>query len=257
MDPRDEVATAWQEAGTDQVVLPTGTEAQLLLPGPGAMARLELTPSALRGIVGRLTGDLEHAGMSDEDWQRWRGAIRSLIADAVVAIRLPGGDDFRAHRIEPDDRVPPIDEDALTALVLRLESPAQVNARSLVAMGGQPAAMAGATWARAAHGTLPAWESFIASDEGLRCAISARTWATRPSQLLGIAEPVVAYAVDEALALRLTLLQRRPAAASRKDPLPPEYYERTGRVPFDTAVAEDVARAHLEQLAAEGRLREH
>lgn len=254
MDPRDQVATAWQEAGTDQVMLPTGTEARVMLPGPGAMARLELTPGALRGIVGRLTGKLEHGGMSADDWQRWRGAIRELIAEAVTAVRIPGGEDFAPHRVDPDDRIPPIDEDALTTLVLRLESPAQVDARSRVAHGGQPAAVAGATWARAAHSTLPAWEPFIGSDEGLRCALSARTWGTRPSILLGITEPVVAYAVDEALALRLLLQQR---TSRSKDPLPPEFYEDTGRVPYDADVAADVARAHLEQLAAEGRVRTH
>lgn len=251
MDPREEVASAWQDAGTDTVMLPTGTEVRVLLPGPGAMARLELTPSALRGIVGRLTGDLAHGGMSEADWARWRDSIRALIADAVTAIRPPGRQEFSEHRVEPTDKVPPIDEDALTALVLRLEAPAQVDARSRVALGGQPAVVAGAAWARAAHGTLPAWQAFVASDEGLRCAISARTWGQRPSALLGITEPVVAYAVDEALALRLVLVGRPKA---RKDPLPPEAYERVGPVRHDDQVAEEVARAHLELLAAEGRV---
>ena len=254
MDPRDELASAWEEAGTDTVLLPTGTEVRVMLPGPGAMARLELTPAALRGIVGRMTGDLAHGGMSDADWERWRAAIRELVADAVTAVRPPGREGFTPHRVEPTDKVPPIDEDALTALVLRLEAPAQVDARSRLALGGQPAVVAGAVWARAAHSTLPAWQDFVASDEGLRCALSARTWGTRPSALLGITEPVVAYAVDEALALRLVFV-RKPKAT--KDPLPPEFYEQVGRVPHDDAIAADVARDHLEQLAAEGRVRTH
>lgn len=254
MDPRTEIATAWQDAGTDELTLPTGTAARVMLPGPGALARHELTPSVLRGIVGRMTGKLEHAGMSDEDWQRWERAIAELVADAVIAVRPPGHEDFAEHRIEPDDKVPPVDRDALAAIVLRLESPAQVDVRSRVALGGQPSAAAGAAWARAAHGTLPAWQGFVASDEGLRCGLAARTWGTRPSTMLGIVDPVVAYAIDEALALRLILLSK---TKSKRDPLPAEFYEQPGFIPYDQAIAEDVARDHLARLQAEGKVRAH
>ena len=254
MSAGDEVLAAWAAAGTDTVTLPTGTEVQLMLPGPGALARRGMTPGVLRGIVSRLSGDVARAGMTDQDWATWEAEIRELIADAVVAIRPPGRDDFTEHRITPEAKIPPVDEDSLVAMVLRFESPAQVTVRSRAVLAGQPARGAAAAWARTAHATLPAWEAFVDSDEGYLCAISARTWGTRPSELLGIGDPVVGYAVDEALAIRLVL--GKDSARKDRQPLPAEAYEQVGRIPHDPAIAEEVAAWHVQLLRAEGRLTE-
>lgn len=249
MDPREEVASAWSEAGTETVLLPTGTEVRIMLPGPGSLARHGVTPGTLREIAARRTGKVEHAGVSDADWTAWEASIRQLLAEAVVAIRPPGREAFAEHTIHPDDRIPGADEDALVALVLHLESPAQVDLKSRAVLSGQPARAGGTAWVRTAHRTLPAWISFVESHEGLLCALTARTFGQRPSVLLGIDDPVVAYAVDEALAMRLLL----PRSA-RKEPLPIDVYESVA-AGHDDDVARQVAEAHVARLQAEGRLR--
>lgn len=43
----------------------------------------------------------------------------------------------------------------------------------------------------------------MATDQALEKALEARMWGQRPSTLLGIQDPVVASALDEALAVRL------------------------------------------------------
>jgi hypothetical protein len=248
-------AASWQALGTDEVTLPTGACVRLLLPGPGALARHGVTPQTLATWAEGLTGQLRHGGLSEEEWQRWEGAIRLLICDAVLKLRLPSGEFEEPGKFLGRDggplivedfierRIPPIDVDALTQLVLRLEAPARIDLASRVALGGMPVAEVARAWVRTEHMALPGWMGFMKSDEGLRCAISARTWGTRPSTLLGIPDPVVAYAVDEALAMRLATLgmKRRPA-------LPED-------VPaYDPAIARESEESHLAQLRAEGRL---
>lgn len=249
MTAHPDAATDWQAAGTITVLLPTGTEIRGMLPGSGSLARRGITPGILRDIASRLTGEAGQGGMSDEDWATWEDKVRDVIAEFVTAIRPPGHDEFSEHRIEPEHRVPPIDLDALIAIALRFESPAQVDARSRVALKGQPATSAASLWARTAHATLPAWSEFIESGEGLLCAISARTWGCRPSALLGIDDPVVAYAVDEALSLRLLYLNR----GKRKGPHADEFYESV-QVPYDPDLHARSQAARIAELKAEGLL---
>ena len=50
----------------------------------------------------------------------------------------------------------------------------------------------------------------------MRVARTADRWGSRPSQLLGIGEPVVAFAVDEALAIRLQLAELEAQDEARR-----------------------------------------
>lgn len=255
-EPRDDVLAAWQAAGTDELMLPTGTEVRVMLPGPGAMARHGLTPGALRGIVGRLTGEINQGGMSDDDWAAWEASVNILICDTVIEVRPPGRELFEAWTIRPADlaerRLPPVDHDALVTLVMRLDSADRIDARSRAALSGTPAMAAARARARHVVATLPDWMSFVESDEGMLCALTARTFGQRPSALLNIADPVIGYAVDEALMLRLALTK-----PDRQQPLTTSAYERPEIEPYDPAVAAAVQDAHLERLRAEGKLRTH
>jgi hypothetical protein len=52
----------------------------------------------------------------------------------------------------------------------------------------------------------------------LRLARTAKTWATRPSSLLAEPDEVRAFLLDEALGVRLQLLELQAAPAARKLP---------------------------------------
>lgn len=49
--------------------------------------------------------------------------------------------------------------------------------------------------------------------------MTARMWGTRPSRLLAMEDDVVAYALDEALALRIALEANQPAAPATRSRL--------------------------------------
>ena len=253
-EPRDEVLAAWQAAGTEELMLPTGTEIRMLLPGPGALARLGLSPTTLLTIAAHRTGEIEHGGMSDEDWARWEAKIAVLICDSVLAIKPPGFDDFAEWTFSPDDlkqhRVPPVDHDALVSLVTTFETPAQVDARSRVVHRGMSVSHAARIFAREEARTIPGWGEFIESEQGLMVALTARTFGQLPSTMLRIDNPTTALAVDVGAMGRIAFL--RPA---KKQPLDPDYYERPDAEPYDPAVAAEVQNAHLERLRAEGRLK--
>lgn len=92
------------------------------------------------------------------------------------------------------------------------------------------------------------------SAQALLLAHNARTWGTRPSELLGLTEPLVALLIDDALALRLAQQQREDGAQPRADaPLPPGMrYERASDI--DQPLY-DAARANARRLAFEAKLR--
>lgn len=253
-DAGEDVLEAWAASGTHTVLLPNRTEVRVMLPGPGALARHGVTPGVLRGIVGRLTGAVEHAGMAEADWERWEGKLRILVSDEVVAVRPPGWDDFKEYRIEPDDianrKLPPADYDALVAIALRLEAPEQVTLRSQILHGTPVAPALVASFAQAEQRTLPAWMEFVESSEGLVCAMTARTFGKLPSELLHIDDEVTAYNVDTALMLRLAFAKKEQPAAAGDGA-----YERPEVPPYDPAVAEQSFRDHIALLQREGRLR--
>ncbi|MCA1570306.1 MAG: hypothetical protein LC798_08320 [Chloroflexi bacterium] len=239
-----DIAAAWEEAGTVTVMLATGTEVRGMLPGTGALARRGLTPGVLIGIVSRLEGTSidAHGGMSDEDWEAHEGKVRDLVGDFVTSIRPPGHEEFAPHVIEPEHRVPPEDLDALTAIVLRFESPAQVDARHRARLRGMPLTSAAAAWSRTAGQTLPAWESLITSDEAFLYDWTAHRYGCRPSDLLNIDDRVIASSVDVALATRALMRSSRPRRES-PEPL---------TVPYDPAMQERSRTAHTERLRAKG-----
>lgn len=253
VDVGDDVLEAWAASGTETVMLPNRTEVRVMLPGPGALARHGVTPGVLRGIVGRLTGAVEHAGMAEADWETWDAKLRILVSDAVVALRPPRHDEFSEYRLTPERiaqrKVPPADYDALVAMVLRLEAPAQVDARSR-ALHGEPMSPAlVARFAKAEQRTVPAWMTLVESSEGLMCAMTARMFGKLPSELLHIDDEVTAYAVDTALMLRLAL-----ARNEKTEPMPADAYERPDVPPFDPAEADRAYQEHLALLRREGRL---
>ena len=63
----------------------------------------------------------------------------------------------------------------------------------------------------------------MASPQGELLAHTARTWGQRPSAMLGLTDPVVAYALDEALALvlRIREMEARQSAKDRRHDPPP------------------------------------
>lgn len=73
-------------------------------------------------------------------------------------------------------------------------------------------------------------------------AHTARAFGTSPSARLGVLDPVEAYLLDEALALRLVLKHDRPD-------LPDEL-----RVEHDPLVAAEIADWHMARLREEGRV---
>lgn len=64
---------------------------------------------------------------------------------------------------------------------------------------------------------------FVDGTEALILGMTAKTFATRPSLLLGVGDPVVAYALDESIAMRLIYEERRAQDGARSKPglLPP------------------------------------
>jgi hypothetical protein len=55
----------------------------------------------------------------------------------------------------------------------------------------------------------------VKSDEGLMLALQAGRWHVRPSELAGVSEPLVALALDEALAERLAAAEVEQARRSK------------------------------------------
>lgn len=51
--------------------------------------------------------------------------------------------------------------------------------------------------------------------------LTAKTFGARPSELLGLSDPVVAYAVDEAVAIRLRADEQRAEQAAGKGSIDP------------------------------------
>lgn len=62
----------------------------------------------------------------------------------------------------------------------------------------------------------PTGPRFVASDAAVRLATTAAKWGQRPSQMLGLTEPVTALALDEALAVRLTIEEMRAMTQGSK-----------------------------------------
>jgi hypothetical protein len=61
----------------------------------------------------------------------------------------------------------------------------------------------------------------VASPEALRVARTASRWGTRPSRMLGLVDDVTAFALDEALDMRLSVDELR-AVSERKRGKPPD-----------------------------------
>lgn len=96
----------------------------------------------------------------------------------------------------------------------------------------------------------------MTSDEGLLAAMQARMWHARPSSLVTISDPVLAYVVDDALMHRLLEAQRsrKPGAET----LPPgtrfEDARDLDRPLWDEQRARERAAAFEAKLRREGRI---
>jgi len=71
--------------------------------------------------------------------------------------------------------------------------------------------------------------SFVAGSTATLVGLTAKTFGTRPSVLLGVPDPVVAYALDEAIALRLLFDEQRARQDPSKGSIPAgQRYEQPG-----------------------------
>jgi hypothetical protein len=136
MGGREAVLEAWQAAGTELTMLPSGVEVRLDLP---SLAQLELNGLTSRPLTSLVMngGTARHA-----KWRpAWGEEVRELIAEAVVGIRPPGFAEVEPYRLTVEDlaadppKLPRSDLEALGYLVLRLRTPRGEDAVSRNAHG--------------------------------------------------------------------------------------------------------------------------
>lgn len=69
---------------------------------------------------------------------------------------------------------------------------------------------------------------FVASPAAISIGLTAKMFGQRPSSLLDVHDPVVALALDEAVALRLTYAEQAQRSSKAKGDIPPgQRYETT------------------------------
>ena len=89
----------------------------------------------------------------------------------------------------------------------------------------------------------PPGSGFVESEQAWLTALTAAAFGPSPSVRFGIVDPVEAYLLDEALAIRLRL------GTDQRDALPPEM-----RVEEDPVLAAEIADWHMARLREEGRV---
>lgn len=74
------------------------------------------------------------------------------------------------------------------------------------------------SWTRIEHGRSKHGIPFVMTDEALRLVLQAETWHRRPSEMIGVSDPVVALALDDALLERLWQVRREQPADTTQLP---------------------------------------
>lgn len=165
--PSLDAARAWQAAGADVVMLPSGVEVQLRLPTVAGLAMRGALPAMLTNLALRYAGDgVDVPQLSAEERAKWDALERELVCDAIHGVRPPGFDEFERWRPRPDDlaaqppAIPSVDLESLIGLVLRLQTPVQVDSLSRVAHGLIDADEATRRMSGEEAATLDGWSRF-------------------------------------------------------------------------------------------------
>ena len=135
------VADPWLEAGTEKVLLPSGTA---VLWEPTTVAQLMVRgalPGYLRAMALQFGGDgVDVEKLPDDDKGKWRDLVALFIVEAVRALAMPGAAEFTSYRLTPEQvdpdnpRMPRADAEALHHLAVHLRTVAEVNATSRLAV---------------------------------------------------------------------------------------------------------------------------
>jgi hypothetical protein len=184
---RDPFLAAWQSAGTELTMLPSGVEFRLEQVPVAEMVRTGFLPGQLRQLAMRFATPegVDPTELELAERERWAELERLMISRWVVAARwicecancverragppLPE----EPYRLDPEalaadpPRMPRVDLVALRDLVTYARTPKQVDALSRVAHGQMEADEAAAIVDREQVNTLSGWASFRGGGRGL------------------------------------------------------------------------------------------
>jgi hypothetical protein len=186
MAERDPVLAAWQAAGTELTMLPSGMEVRLEPVPVAEMVRSGVLPGQLRALAMRFAAPegVTPSELDVAERAKWDELERLMISRWVVAVRwtceCPDCLERRAepieeqpYRLTPDvlaadpPVMPRVDLVALHDLVVYARTPKQVDAISRVAHGQMDEASAAAIVEREQVNTLTGWASFRDQRRGL------------------------------------------------------------------------------------------
>jgi hypothetical protein len=211
---REEALAAWQAAGTDIILLPSGVEARLDIPTLGRMLARGILPGHLRALALKVNSPegVKLASLSEDETRDWDELEQLMIADCVIAIRPPGFKKLTPFRLSPEDvaadppKLPRVDLEALRNIVLRIRTPKQIDALSRLAFGQMTREDATLIVDKEQVNTIVAWATF--RDERRRAGMRA--------QRKSVGKPAVDPAGDNRAARRLR--RRRGAGAATDEP---------------------------------------
>lgn len=164
-DGQAEGLAAWRAAGTDEVMLPTGTEVRIFRPSLERLAREELLVGTLR--LAALREGTSKTPPTEEAKAAWDKSHR-LVAEHLLGFRPPGGEWLPTppEIVEGDlSPLPPVDREALVALMLHARSPRLIDTRSRLALGLVDEKEAGTILSRESDG-IASWAGFRAERAG-------------------------------------------------------------------------------------------
>ncbi len=135
-----DVASAWMQAGTETVMLPSGVQVRWEPTNVTELMLRGIMPGYLRSMAIQFTDQGVNPSELDEaESKRWKEMVSLLIIEGVREVAMPGTDEFEPIRLTPaqvndaDPRMPRVDLEALQHLVLHLRTPLEVNATSRMA----------------------------------------------------------------------------------------------------------------------------
>lgn len=163
---QDDALDAWQAAGTDEVMLPTGTAVRMTRPSFERLAREGLMTGALRAAALR---DDRGGGTPTPEDQGARERSHALVGEHLLEFRPPGREWTPAPpEVTAGDlsKLPPIDRETLVALVLHARTPRYVDTTSRVALNLIDRKEAGAIL-RDTSGGIGSWAGFRHERPGL------------------------------------------------------------------------------------------
>lgn len=178
----DSVLNAWQQAGTDLIMLPSGIEVRLEPVPLAELVRTGFLPGQLRLVAMQVTP--ETAATMDPDEQarhetlerymisRWLTAVRWTCPCPECSSRRPEPLEEQPYRLDPEvlasdpPPIPRIDLLALRDMVSYLRSPRQVDVLSRVAHGQMDVSEATSIVDAEQVNTLAGWASFRGQRSG-------------------------------------------------------------------------------------------